>query len=95
MAQNIGRLASIHKTSEANENLLSKKVVNYDASYIEPRVRKIDIMVSQDCHLIINGHSRIKVLSSLGLFTIGYDDMILESLVIEESGVLVYAVIGY
>lgn len=95
MTANITRLAYIHKMSNANENLLDKKIVQYDPTYTTPRVRKIDLLVNKDCHLVINGNSRIKILSSLGLFTISYDDMILDSLVIEESGVSVYAVLGY
>lgn len=95
MTSNITRLAYIHKVSNAQENLLDKNVVQYDPSYTNPRVRKIDLMVDKDCHLVINGHSRVKMLSSLGLFTISYDDMVLDSLVIEEAGVSVYAMLGY
>lgn len=95
MTSNITRLAYIHKVSNAQENLLDKKVVQYDPNFSSPRVRKIDLSVDKDCHLVINGHSRVKMLSSLGLFTIGYDDMILDSLVIEEAGVSVYAILGY
>lgn len=95
MTSNITRLAYVHKVSNAQENLLDKKVVQYDPNFSSPRVRKIDLSVDKDCHLVINGHSRVKMLSSLGLFTIGYDDMILDSLVIEEAGVSVYAILGY
>lgn len=95
MAINITRLAYIHKVSKANENLLDKSVVQYDETFKKPRVRKIDILVDKDCHLVINGHSRVKVLSSLGFFSINYDDLIVDTLVIEESDVTVYAVLGY
>ena len=94
MASNITRLAYIHKVSNAQENLLDKNIVQYDPAYSNPRVRKIDIQVNKDCHMIINGNSRVKILSNLGL-GIDYDDLIIESLVIEESDVAVYAVIGY
>ena len=94
MASNITRLAYIHKVSNAQENLLDKNIVQYDPAYSNPRVRKIDIQVNKDCHMVVNGNSRIKILSSLGL-GIDYDDLIIESLVIEESDVAVYAVIGY
>lgn len=95
MNSNITRLAYIHKVSNTQENLLDKRVVQYDPNFSSPRVRKIDLSVDKDCHLVITGHSRVKILSSLGLFTIGYDDMILDSLVIEEAGVSVYAILGY
>ena len=94
MASNITRLAYIHKVSNAQENLLDKNIVQYDPAYSNPRVRKIDIQVNKDCHMIINGNSRVKVLSNLGL-GIDYVDLIIESLVIEEADVSVYAIIGY
>lgn len=94
MASNITRLAYIHKVSNAQENLLDKNIVQYDPAYSNPRVRKIDIQVNKDCHMVVNGNSRVKVLSNLGL-GIDYDDLIIESLVIEEADVSVYAIIGY
>ena len=69
-----------------NDDLLDKNIVQYDPAYSNPRVRKIDIQVNKDCHMVVNGNSRIKILSSLGL-GIDYDDLIIESLVIEEADV--------
>lgn len=94
MSKNITRLTYVHKISSANENILDKSVVKYDASYTNPRIRKIDIKVDKDCNVIINDTSEIKVLASLGL-SIDYNDFIIDRLVIVEPDVSIYAILGY
>lgn len=84
------RLAYIHKTSNANEDLL--KAFTYDQEYTKPKIKKLQMTVDKDCFLIVNG-CRIKVLASLGLLL--EQDFGLKSLIIETNGVAVYAIAGY
>lgn len=91
MAKNITRLAYVEKITVANDDLF--KVANFDDKFNNIRVKKIQMNVDKDCFLLING-CRIKVMSSLGL-SIDYDDFMIDSLVVETSGVSVYAILGY
>lgn len=90
MVQKFYRLAYVHKTSNANEDLL--KAFTYDERFTEPKVKKIQITVDKDCTMIING-CRIKVLAALGLTL--EQDFGLKSLIVETAGVSIYAIAGY
>lgn len=83
----------IHKTSNANEDLMRKELNLFDPNYTRPKIRKLAMTVDKDCFLIING-DRIKVLASLGL-NWEVTDTPIHSLVMETQGVSIYAIIGY
>ena len=91
-ARHITRLASVNVQSTANMDFMEQ--VNFDQEFTNPKIFKIQMMVDQNCTVIINEHSRFDIDPRYGLL-LDYTDMIIESMVIETDGVQIYAIVGY
>ena len=91
-ARHITRLASVDILSTPNMDFMEQ--VNFDQEFTNPKIFKIQMMVDQNCTVIINEHSRFDIDPRYGLL-LDYTDMIIESMVIKTDGVQIYAIVGY
>lgn len=89
-----GRYISIElTTTEESTDLveLIKKQVGIDRNY---DIFKMGIRVNKDCSCVINGKDNVKITAKYG-FSKELEDPIIKSFVIKETGISIYAIIGY
>lgn len=91
-ARHITRLASVNVQSTADMDFM--KEIKFDPNFTNPKIFKIQMMVDQNCTVIINEHSQFDIDPRYGLL-LDYTDMIIESMVIKTDGVQIYAIVGY
>lgn len=89
-----GRYISIElTTSEENTDLveLIHKQIGVNRNY---DIFKMGIRVNKDCNCVINGKDNVKITAKYG-FSKELEDPIIKSFVIKETGISIYAIIGY
>ena len=91
-ARHIARLASINLQSTADMDFMER--VNFDPAFTHKEILKLQMMVDQNCTVVINEHSRFDIDPRYGLL-LDYTDMIIKSMTIVTPGVQIYAIIGY
>lgn len=91
-ARHIARLASVNVQSTQGMDFMAQ--VNFDPSFTHKEILKLQMMVNQNCTVVINGHSRFDIDPRYGLL-LDYTDMIIKSMTIETDGVQIYAIVGY
>ena len=91
-ARHISRMTTLNVMSTANMELMDQ--IKFDPNFTNPRILKITLTASSFCTITLNGHSELQLVAGFGI-SLDYNDMIIESMVVSEDGVGIYAVIGY